>query len=373
MQVINNNWLQHFLGELKHTEKLCLVSPFITNTMVSHLLDNWKGDELKIITRFNLNDFRNRASSLSALERLVNAGIVIKGITGLHSKAYLFDERSAIITSANFTTGGFFNNYELGILTNDTNKIQDIKQYIEFLWSVSNGQLSMEQISEWKQLLAKSKSEKPIEDLPDYGASPVKKVIGEKSYFVKFYGTREHRADLDETVKNQVEGTHCHFAVTFPHGKGRPRKYREGDIVFMACMLHANDYAIFGKAICRRHIDERDVASVEDIEEIGFKEKYPIYIRVHSGEFLDTTFKECPKLKTLMFELGAECFEKSKERYLSGDLGYEPQYSLRQQADVELSEEGAFWMETEFEKIKTQYSLLPQSFIEGLYQGTPQV
>jgi HKD family nuclease len=373
MQVINNNWLHHFLNELKDTTKVCLVSPFITNSMVSHLLKNWTGDEIKVITRFNLNDFRSKVSSLSALESLVKKGISVNGISGLHSKAYLFDERSAIITSANFTTGGFFNNYELGVLTNDANKIKDIRQYIEFLWSVSNEQLTIEQISEWKQLLAKYKAEKPIEDLLDYGVSPIKKVIGEKRYFVKFYGTGVYRANLDETVKDQVEGTHCHFAVTFPDGKGRPRRYKEGDIVYMACMLHENDYAIFGKAVCRKHIDNRDIASDEDIEQIEWKERYPIYIRVHSGEFLNTSFKYCPKLKTLMYEIGAECFEKSKARYLSGQLRYEPQYSLRQQADVELSEEGAFWMETEFQKAKDNYSLLPQEFIDGLYQGTPKI
>lgn len=373
MLLINSNWLNHFLEELKDSKNVCIVSPFITNNMVNHLLKNWKGDELKIITRFNLNDFRSKVSSLTALEKLVNAGIAVKGIYGLHSKSYLFDDKSAIITSANFTTGGFFNNYELGILTKDKSVINDVKKYILFLWSTNNEQLSLEKINNWKTLLSKLGNVKPNDSLPDYGASPIKKVIGDRKYFVKFYGKNESRADLNELVKDQVAGTHCHFAVTFPKGKGRPRRYNDGDIVFMARMLHGNDYAIFGKAICRKHIDNRDVASNQDIQKIDWKTIYPIYIRVHSGEFLNTTFAMCPKLKTLMFELGSECFQSSKERFLNGDLEYLPQYSLRQQADIELSQEGALWMDTAFESTKNEYSILSDSFVNGLYQGIPKI
>lgn len=374
MQVINNNWLNYFLEQLEQTQKLCLVSPFINNSMVTHLLKNWKGEEIRVITRFNLNDFKNGASSLSALERLVKEGIGVKGISELHSKLYLFDNKCAIITSANFTTGGFFNNHELGVLLHELDKISETNFYVESLWSLSNQVLTLEEINEWKAIISKSKGEITTDNiLPDFGVSPIKKVIGTKKYFVKFYGTSTYRADLKHSVKEQVEDSHCHFAITFPDGKGRPRRYNDGDIVYMAYLLHENDYAIFGKAICRKHIDNRDIASGEDIEWVEWKEDYPIYIRVHSGEFLNTVFGKCPKLKTLMFELGAESFKSSQNRLLRGQFDYKPQYSLRQQADIELSEEGAFWIETEFQKAKEKFSLLPQSFINSLYQGNPLV
>lgn len=88
-------------------------------------------------------------------------------------------------------------------------------------------------------------------------------------------------------------------------------RYNEGDVVYMARMISWGEYAIFGKAIARKHHRINDVASSEDKKHIGWKERYPIYIRVHSGEFLATNFKNCPKMGELMNELGYECFRKN--------------------------------------------------------------
>ena len=75
MKVIQNEWLSNFLGELENTNELKIISPFITDNMVTHLLDNWKGSTIQIITRFNLNDFRSGVSSLKALKRLIENGV----------------------------------------------------------------------------------------------------------------------------------------------------------------------------------------------------------------------------------------------------------------------------------------------------------
>jgi len=111
MKVIQNKWLDNFLNELKNTKDLKLVPPFITDNMVTHLFKNWQGSTIQVITRFNLNDFRSGVSSLKALRKLIENGAEIKGIKNLHSKVYIFDTKSMIITSANFTNGGFFTNY----------------------------------------------------------------------------------------------------------------------------------------------------------------------------------------------------------------------------------------------------------------------
>lgn len=375
MKVIQNKWLDNFLKELTNTKELKIISPFITDNMVTHLLDNWNGNTIKVITRYNLNDFRSGVSSLKALRRLIEGGAEIKGIKDLHSKAYVFDSKSMIITSANFTNGGFFNNYELGIKSESKEQIKETLDYFEKLWSFNNDLLEMSKITEWQKIIAENRITTTGTNLKDFGTSIIKKVIGNKNYFIKFYGRGNNRANWNQNVIDIIDGTHCHFAITFPKGKGdrRPIRYKEGDIVYLARMIDEQEYAIFGKAIARKHDRIRDVASREDKEYIVWKEEFSIYIRVHSGEFLNTTFKNCPKMGILMNELGYECFKKTKERHNKGEENINPRLSLMRKPDIWLSEEGAYWVEQKFQQAKKKYSLIDQSFIDGLYQGNPIV
>jgi len=369
MKVIQDKWLTSFLNELENTKDLKIISPFIGDNMVSHLLSNWKGNSIKVITRFNLNDFRSGVSSLKALKRLIECGAEIKGIKDLHSKAYLFDTKSMIITSANFTNGGFITNYELGIKSNEEEKVIETLDYFNKLWSIDHKILSVDRIIEWQNTISQNKITTVGNDLDDYGTSIIKKVIGNKKYFVKFYGTGDDRADWNEKTIDLVKGTHCHFAVTFSDEKRRPIRYNDGDVVYMARMIEGGEYAIFGKAIAKKHDTINDVASEEDIKHIFWKREYPIYIRVHSPEFLNTTFKNCPRMGVMMDELGYECFRSTLDRHNRDQENINPRLSLMQKPDVELSKEGAFWIEEKFQEAKKKIPLIEQSFIDGLYQG----
>ncbi|HLF50937.1 phospholipase D family protein [Flavobacterium sp.] len=373
MKVIQNKWLDNFLKELATTKELKIVSPFITDNMVTHLLDNWKGNKIQVITRYNLNDFRSGVSSLKALRRLIEKDVEIKGIKDLHSKAYIFDANSMIITSANFTNGGFFNNHELGIKSESEVQIKETLDYFNKLWSFNNDLLETNKINEWQKIIAENRITTAGANLKDFGTSIIRKVIGDKNYFIKFYGRGNERANWNEDVVDIINGTHCHFAITFPEGIGRPTRYNEGDVVYLARMIEDQEYAIFGKAIARKHDRIRDIASNEDKKHIEWKEEFPIYIRVHSVKFLNTTFKNCPKMGVLMNELGYECFKKTKERHDNGEENINPRLSLMRKPDIWLSEEGAFWVEQRFNEAKKKFSLVPQTFIDGLYQGNPKI
>lgn len=372
MKLIKNNWLKVFLQSLNGTEHLRIISPFINQIVVNHLIANWKGKTIQVITRFNLNDFQSGASSLEALKTLVNIGAEIKGIKDLHSKLYIFDTKQAIITSANFTGGGFFRNFEFGILTDELNKVEETTKYFEKLWNFDNKVLDIKMIDSWKKTIKDNKIVKPINiELADLGTSIFRKIVGYNKYFVKFYGTNNERAELTETVESQVVGSHCHFALTFGDPDRRPRRYNDGDIVFIGRMIHGHDYAVFGKAIAIKHNDIRDIASKEDIKRIAWKEDYPIYIRVHSAEFLNTTLENCPRLKNLMNELEYESFKKTNAHFENRGEIKNPRLSLVRKGDIELSEYGAFWLSEKFEEAKNKFGLISQSFIDSLYQGTP--
>jgi hypothetical protein len=73
---------------LHDTNSIYLISPFVTRNIVVHLLNN-RYAHIKLITRFNLNDFQSKVSSLSVLKAFVEEVAEIKGIKNLHSKVFI--------------------------------------------------------------------------------------------------------------------------------------------------------------------------------------------------------------------------------------------------------------------------------------------
>ena len=54
---------------------------------------------VEVITRFDLANFAEDASDLTALRRVLKAGGRVRGNRGLHTKLYLFGASRAIVTS----------------------------------------------------------------------------------------------------------------------------------------------------------------------------------------------------------------------------------------------------------------------------------
>jgi hypothetical protein len=377
-EIIHKNWLTYFLSELKGTNTVYIISPFITKNIVDHLISNFKGEELKIITRFNLNDFRSGVSSLSALKAVIANNGKVKGIKNLHSKVYLFDKKSTIITSANFTAGGFFNNYEFGVKSTEIETINESLVYFKSLWNLDSKDLSLSDIEEWENLIKNSKQKPNQPKLPDYGLKASIQGTSEKQCFIKFFGKTDHRVSLNYESKEEIKRAHCHWALTFSgkrgrYGNGRPRKYKDGDIVYMARMLEGGGYAIFGKGIALRHNDNRDCASAEDIVHVPWKKDWPVYIRVKETQFIDTKMGNCPQLGELMNVLGYDSFPTTQDKYRKGYESINPKDSLRQQADIRLTDIAAEWLENKFQEAKESYGTVSNEFLGSLYQGTPSL
>jgi HKD family nuclease len=371
IKTIQDGWLKAFCSELRGVQTVRIVSPFITDNVVRHLLKDFEGNKLQVITRFNLNDFRSRVSSLTALKRLVEAGAEIKGIKGLHSKLYLFDSTTAIIASANFTNGGFFKNQEFGIKTDDGTIVNQSLQYFQDLWSVDKYQLKNSRIEEWDNEIKTTGKHPEKPSLADYGKSKAEQIIQKKRYFIKFFGKSEHREPLTYRVRSEIESGCCHYALSFSRKKDdrRPRKYRDGDIVYMAKMTDTHDYAIFGKGTTYAHNDTRDIAGPDDQNQVEWIYDWPILVRVRDTEFIDATLADCPKMSGLIEELDYESFHKTYERYLNGETDIMPYRSLQQKADIRLSDLSALWLEDQFNQTINQKGRVPVSFIQQFYQG----
>lgn len=374
MQVIQKNWLDVFLKELQRTDVVRIVSPFISEHIVDLLLHHFHGSKIQVITRYNLNDYGSGVSSLTAIEKLVKAKADVRGVRALHSKLYLFDQKSALIASANFTSGGFFKNLEFGVLSDDSAIVSQSQDYFDKLWKLDPQPLQQNQIDQWRKEIENSRANTPkVTPLPDYGQSYIRKKIGTKRYFIKIFGTKDDRASLGYSTKEEIEESHCHYALSFSRRKndGRPTRYRDGDVVFMATMLHGHNYAIFGRGICYSHHHNRDIADADDIKAVSWRGDWPILVRVHSTRFIDSTMGNCPTMADLIGDLSYQSFKNTLVRHESGERNINPLNSLRQKPDVWLSEMGALWCEQRFEDTLKNLGEVPYSYVNQFYQGKP--
>jgi phosphatidylserine/phosphatidylglycerophosphate/cardiolipin synthase-like enzyme len=90
--------------------ELRIVSPFIKVGALARLLSA-EPKNVSAITRFNLADFAEGVSDISALRHLLESGAIVRGVKNLHAKMYLFGSKRAIVTSANLTEAALDRNH----------------------------------------------------------------------------------------------------------------------------------------------------------------------------------------------------------------------------------------------------------------------
>lgn len=107
-------------------ESLYLCSPFIKKEIIDEILQRRNdGIDTVVITSSNISNFLNGSLDISAIKELINRGIVVRNYQNLHAKVYLFDNKKALITSANLTNNALYRNFEYGILIEDEKAIVD--------------------------------------------------------------------------------------------------------------------------------------------------------------------------------------------------------------------------------------------------------
>jgi hypothetical protein len=97
-----------------------LAAPYVKASIASLILEQKQpSTKLSLLTAYRLPDFHRRASDVAALKDLLNAKATVRSCQTLHAKVYIFDSTTAIVTSANLTTGGLCRNIECGVLLDD--------------------------------------------------------------------------------------------------------------------------------------------------------------------------------------------------------------------------------------------------------------
>jgi len=165
MKLIKNPWYKLFYSLISSSKKsIKITSPFIKYAIVDHLLNSKLSNKrLSIITSFKLMNFYLKESDLTALEMILKKKGEVKNFQKLHSKIYIFDEKSAIITSSNLTNGGLIKNFEYGIFIEEGNLVNRIvKDFEELYTNEITGNITLQEILKAKEIISKVPSTKPI-------------------------------------------------------------------------------------------------------------------------------------------------------------------------------------------------------------------
>jgi Phosphatidylserine/phosphatidylglycerophosphate/cardiolipin synthases and related enzymes len=367
MELFLKNWYQKFLDELPNTKKLKIISPFVKEQVLKNIQSKFDFSNFELITRYKLEDFAMKVSSLSGLKFSIESGANIYGIKDLHSKVYIFDHRAAIVTSANLTNGGLVNNYECGIFLTDKALIQNLHNYFDKLKKIAKKKLTIEECENWKEKLESVKIPKyKAIELPDYGKSEIS-FDKTRNYYIKFFGTGEDRVGLDFSVAEEVDRALCHYACCFPLKK-KPRQVNDNDIIFMARMTAPSNYAIFGRAIALKYNEGRDEASKQEIAERPWKKQWPIYLRIKDPIFINGTMTDGILLFDLLDKFNHNSFMSTKINFETGKGNVNPRKSLMQKPYIRLTHTSAEWLEQKFSEAVKNVGQIDEAFIQNLPQ-----
>jgi hypothetical protein len=379
-KLIDAGWNKEICAAIRADRSgLRIVSPFIKAGALSRLLA-LDPHELKVITRFNLNDFACGVSDISAMQMLLEAGAQVRGIRNLHAKLYLIGTSRAIVTSANLTQAALDRNHEFGLVSGDPAVISTCHKYFDRLWQFGKQDLTTAQLDDWDQIVSQHNAtggrSNNSSGLGDFGAiddnsgqlilPPSDLAADASQAFVKFLGQSGNRAELSLKTIDEIKSAGCHWAVAYP-AKRRPRGVEDGAIVYIARLTkEPNDMRIFGRAIGMKHEPGRDDASPDEIALRPWKNTWPRYIRVHHAEFVAGTMANGISLNELMEELEHNSFASTQRNARSGKGSTKTRMAYARQAGVELTSEAKVWLDSKLEGAFAAHGKIPQVALDSL-------
>jgi phosphatidylserine/phosphatidylglycerophosphate/cardiolipin synthase-like enzyme len=119
---------------MKRTDGIVrIASAYVTDT---DLLSSIKNRDVRLLTYLSKMDIVVGASSLESLTALIKAGVKCRYMSSgprLHAKVYVFDDQSAVVTSANLTRMALNHNIEVGVHLSAC-AAQDLRRWFDTLW-----------------------------------------------------------------------------------------------------------------------------------------------------------------------------------------------------------------------------------------------
>lgn len=157
MKIIKTPWKKEFLELVSNSKSsIKITSPFLKENICNDIIKvKQTKSKIELITKFNLNNAYRGSLDLSAIENIINSSGKVSNYSKLHSKIYLFDDKKAVITSANLTNGGLLNNYEYGVYLDDKAVISNIVSDFNLISSNENtGVIKIEHINKAREILS---------------------------------------------------------------------------------------------------------------------------------------------------------------------------------------------------------------------------
>ncbi len=99
--------------------RMLVGSPYVNNGIIRLTGMVSPSVSRTLVTRTDLRDFAVGSSNLDTLCSLAREGVAILSLSALHAKMYIFDDTSALVTSANATASGMWRNIECGLSVGD--------------------------------------------------------------------------------------------------------------------------------------------------------------------------------------------------------------------------------------------------------------
>ncbi len=164
VRILKSPWQKDFIRLLRGAkEQVQLASPFIKTDVASIIAENvHPGAKIDYLNSFKLANFHRGASDLEALSLLIRHNASVRNYHQLHAKIFVFDDQRAVVTSANLTPGGLFNNFEYGILIEDKKLSAKIAKDFKRIFDDEDltGEITSEIVDTASAILASTPKEK---------------------------------------------------------------------------------------------------------------------------------------------------------------------------------------------------------------------
>jgi HKD family nuclease len=369
-KVIHSNWKNEVETLVKASKsQVLIINPFLQPETVKTFFSRYRG-KIRVLTRFNLNDFYNGVSSLRALQKLLKYKAEIRGVKRLHAKVFTFDSECALVSSANLTDAAMTRNVEFGLITSSVETVKAIEDEFARIWDKAGPSLTRDQIDKWTKEVENARRLNPaprIEALGDRGANvttggfvvPPEAAVNRDTrfdlenavnFFCKFSASSDDRQAGTVAVKTWIEDCEFKIGGFYPKGK-KPRIVKDGDVMFPAVLTdNPHDIVIIGRAYAMAFVEGFDTATVADwsVPNRDWKEDWPFRTRFRNSEFIEGTIADGVSLDRVMRIFGNDAFVTSQEA-AKLDPTFKPQKSVRQHPYVRLTYEAAQWVNAQLD------------------------
>lgn len=357
IEILTDNHYDKIMDVFETTKKqIKIVSPFLSMNMAKKLCDivNNHNVQCTFITRFYLEDMFAKANSIDAIELMMNSGIEVYALKGLHTKLYLFDDNVGVVGSANFTSGGFVSNFELSLMAvEETELLSDLHDYyddmVEKVKQSAEGIITAKILADarvkYKRLLDNKKSDNSTTSIYMYGAELDKKKydsvdwkisevissIGKKDIMQEVFRENIEEVKYDYTVWLKFDGEgndrlnpHEKFPMVNVLLDGKkvyienyPFKVgaiKDGDVVYLAAITTdtkgKNQPVIVGRGTMRGFTEKNYVQPLWILNH-DWMERYPYYCVLKEAKILNTGVSNGIPLSVVWDELGSNTYAAS--------------------------------------------------------------